>query len=240
MNAGIKKEKKSSHSRIFWQLLLLAGLVLIIRSDLIKSTLAVIRDREKSEDNKFQAGELGFGLTSVNSPDTSGFQVMAMAIAQPEALYVREIIIKNEAGSMFDYDVMANNFSGDLCDQFNVKADWKGDGTSEYNDELKNFTYTVEDFSGEDLWKFEVNLKDGAKDWQGKKCEFDFIFIGRQKSDEVLYPDGFSDKKTFHNTVETGTAEEESTADVKPTVIDKVLPAGFGRIAARHDGTSRT
>jgi len=180
---------------------MIAFLVLIARTDFGKNTLAVFYDRESSQKNKFKAGELDLSIIPASefSPEL-----------KPDVAAEREIKIKNEIGKEFDYKIEANITSGDLCGNLELKAERKDDSSYEYEGDLDKFNFEVEDFSGEEIWKFKAILKNNGNEWENEKCDFEIIVRGGQSNSDLR---GFSDYETITNRIESGVWSEQSAED---------------------------
>jgi len=162
----------------------------------VGNTSAINYDSEKSQKNKFAAGELDMALAS-----DADFSPQVLPTQESE----RAVKVKNEGGLIFDYELETINISGELCPNLKFKADWQGDGSDEYSGDIAGFIDSAVNLEDEDLWNFSVSLKDDGAEWEGQKCEFDIQARARQR---YGLGKGFSDYEVIHNKIETGTWTE--------------------------------
>lgn len=163
-------------------------------------------DFEKGKNNETEAGTLNFSLDSAD--DFSG------AVDETQSAK-RGIELKDDGTLDFQYSVKTSGFSGDLCDHLKLGVKFEG-GSSLSEDDLKNFSYKIGDFSNPEKLEFEASLKSGATGWEGKECEFDLVFEGWQKSVANFDDSGFLDVEKIANVVESEDVE------LKNLVINEV------------------
>jgi hypothetical protein len=201
-----------SNWRLLQVVLVVASFFLI---SVVQKTFSLSSDTETSHKNKFMAGEMDLSLNSKSdfSPKVT-----------PDDPADAQLKVKDENEVPFDYSVKADNFSGDLCDKLNLQADRKGDGTDEYTSNLKSFRFDVQNFSGEELWKFKASLKETNSDLQNSKCEFNMVFKASQIANNPPPGQGFSDAETTTFTIESGEWDDNSD---KNDMIQVILPAAI-------------
>jgi len=195
-----EKIKKYLNWNYFPYALIIFFILLVIICNLVGNTLAVVLDREKSSKNVFEAGTLDLSISA--EADFSPKVV-------PEQAAERKIKVKNEGKSTFDYELEIINASDpddELCGNLKLGADWQDDGNDEYNGDLRDFIFNIDNYSGEDQWKFKAELKDTSASWSDKKCEFDIIARGKQRNN---LSQGFSDYEIIHNVIESDVWTEE-------------------------------
>jgi len=213
MEALREKLKKYYNWKIIQCVLVIFFLFLLSQTDAVKSTGAVSYDQEKSSKNNFVAGEINLSL---NSEADFSPQIL------PDQSAKREIKVKNEDGSVLDYELEIISVTGDLCSNLKLKADWKGDGTEEYDGNLADFILAIENLHSEDLWKLEANLVSDDVKWAGQSCEFDIQARAQQR---YGLGQGFSDYEIIHNIIEAGIWTEPLVGAAPLAGIAVGLPA---------------
>jgi hypothetical protein len=172
----------------------LLALCLILRAG---AAFAYFDDTEANS-TSFSAGILDFYL------ETDG------DFSPPKASYGnpvnKEISVKNNGTLGFNYNIKADNFSGDsyLCENLNLEVSLNSDPSIIYTGPLKDFDIFAGEYSDPAKWNFAISIAiDDPLFYTGQVCHFDFIFDGKQIGDI-----GFSDQEVISNTVIDGDAPE--------------------------------
>jgi predicted ribosomally synthesized peptide with SipW-like signal peptide len=183
-------------------------------------TVSYFNDTENSTTNTYTAGTLNAELSVADdfSPAVVPTQTSACDIAI------------NSTGSLeFQYDLVAENFSGDtlLCDNLNLVA--KLGAAQIYSGKLNSFNVpaTILASLASANLNLEVSLPDSADSELGNKtCTFD-LKLDAWQTNSVDNLQGFSDTKTISNTVNSGTwtIAPPSAPDI---VINEFLPNPSG------------
>lgn len=167
-------------------------LVLAFLSSLatMRGTNAGFLDEEKSEGNVFGASTLDFSVSSETdfSPKIS-----------PSMEILRSISISNEGLEDFQYQLSADNFSGDtaLCDALEIKDDLDDTFQS-----LNSYVSSGTDNLTKTDWNFTIRLIDNDDALADKTCDFDLVAESWQIG-LVYGAGGFTDVETVSSEVES-------------------------------------
>jgi hypothetical protein len=148
--------------------------------------------------NKEKSGEISVSMGAVNFSLESPADFSDAVTASQSAS--RDIELKDKGTLDFQYRIKSGNFSGDLCDHLKLKVKFDG-GIDLHSGGLNTFSYAVGNFSDPEKLKFTAELDGSDSGLQGKKCNFDLVFEGWQKSITNFEDGGFSDTEKIVNEV---------------------------------------
>ena len=194
INSSHFKKRESVFNMIKYPVVKLAALILIISLNwaglsAVIETIAYFNNTENSSGNVFQAGVLDFELQS------SG-DFPAVCFGEP----AERIISITNYGNPFKYKASSTEFSGEVCDYVNLKANL-GDELK-YNGPLEGFSSDIFEFSDPEDWTFETTFNsDLPSELLGQTCTFKFVFDGSQTKNDLPFGQGFSDKEEITSSI---------------------------------------
>lgn len=190
----------------FMAVVLAIGLALQSWGSAALQTSAMYNDIETSSANVFTAGALDFSLDADSWQPTETVNDGLL----PGDMVTRQVKVVNDGLLDFQYTVEAVKTSGDndFCNALDLVA--KRDSVPLYSGSLLGLNISppvVYATTTEDTWLFEVTLPSGNPTFEGKNCEFKFVFKGWQTDLPAF--GGFSDIEELENILEGGSESQD-------------------------------
>lgn len=188
----------------------------------IGETAAYFNDAEISENNIFQAGTLDFELhsTVVFSPEVN--------LGQDS---LRTIIVNDFSTTDYNYRVKVKNPVGDLCPYLFLKDNISGAPQQP----LASFVSNEVLYPDESEWIFTAFLDTTNPGWEGKVCNFDFVYEGWQNN--MNYGEGgFTDEEIISGMVES----EGEIAPPPPGQGDVIINEVMWMGSKKNNGTNKS
>lgn len=185
---------------------LVCGLVLQNWGFAVIKTNAMFSDEETSSANAFIASSLDFSLDADSWQTTETVNDGLL----PGDVVTRQVKVVNEGLLDFQYIVEVVKTSGDndFCNALDLVA--KRGNTQLYSGGLLGLNINppvVYATTTSDTWLFKIALPSDSQTFEGKNCEFKFVFKGWQTNLPTF--GGFSDIEELENILEGGSENQD-------------------------------